>query len=111
MIGPLWLFTLSRMRAQKRRRLSRGLQNLSVGSHHPSVTLDGLLARQRNSSSPSCFGSGRDRTVVVILAGSQDCKGDARQLIGERDRGQLEGVLRGSGLARQKILRPASQRI
>jgi hypothetical protein len=47
MIGPLGFLAASPNRARKRRRQSRGLRNVSVGSHHPSVTLGLQFALRR----------------------------------------------------------------
>ena len=73
-----------------------GLPSCSVGSHRFAVALDAdLLAA---NSFLRSFGSGRDRTVVVIAPFGRERIDDPRQLVGERHRGQLELVLDGLAL-------------
>ena len=66
-----------------------GFQAFSVGSHHFVGTLDLIALGGENSLSNSLARSGRDRSVVVWAAPRHQHEDDARDLVGERHRGQL----------------------
>src|SRR5271165_3338711 len=81
-----------------------GFQAFSVGSHHFVSALDADRLGGENSLSNSFVRSGRDWPIVVLAAPRHQHEDDARDLVGERHRGQLELVF--DGLALEHPARP-----
>src|ERR1700733_12902228 len=87
-----WLFAPSFARARIGAGRYSGFQAFSVGSHHFVGALDIDRLGGENSLSNSLVRSGCDRSTVVLAAPRHQHKDDARDLVGERDRGQIELV-------------------
>src|SRR5580693_8152759 len=75
-----------------------GFQAFSVGSNHFVGALDADRPRRRKLLIDSLVRSGRDRSVVVSAAPRHQHEDDARDLVGERHRGQIELVFDGLAL-------------
>ena len=87
-----WLFASSFARARTGADRYSGFQAFSVGSHHFVGALDADHLGGENSLSNSLVRSGRDRPIVVVAAPRHQHEDDARDLVGERHRGQIELV-------------------
>src|SRR5271165_3366037 len=108
MIGPHGSSPPSPYRAPNRRGHLHGLPSLSDGSHHFVGALDSVRRVRRELSLPSpSRPSGRNRPVVIFAAPGHQHEDDARDLVGERHRGQLELVF--GGLALEHRARPQAQ--
>src|ERR1700684_3873507 len=87
-----WLFASSFARARIGADRYSGFQAFSVGSHHFVGALDADRLGGENSLSNCLVRSGGDWPVVVLAASRHQHEDDARDLVGERHRGQLELV-------------------
>jgi hypothetical protein len=87
-----WLFAPSFARARIGAGRYSGFQAFSVGSHHFVGALDVDRLGGENSLSNSLVRSGGDRPTVVLAAPRHQHEDDARDLVGERHRGQIELV-------------------
>src|SRR5271166_5317012 len=105
-----WLFAPSFPRARTGADRYSGFQAFAVGSHHFVDALDSVRQVRRKLPLPSpSRSSGRDRTVVILAAPRHQHEDDARDLVGERHRSQLELVF--DRLAFEHRARPQTQSV
>src|SRR5271167_3867971 len=99
-----WLFAPSFARARTGADRYSGFQAFSVGSHHFVGALDADRLGGENSLSNSLLRSGGGRPAVVLAAPRHQHEDDARDLVGQRHRGQLVF----DGLALEHPARPSA---